>query len=745
MPSGHVLGISAFYHDSAACLLSGESIVAAAQEERFTRVKGDARFPQLAARYCLAEAGIAASDLDAVVFYEKPLLKFERLVETYLDIAPRGLTSFRRAAPLWMKERLYLQKEIRSGLGGYEGKLLYTEHHEAHAASAYFPSPFDEAAILTIDGVGEWATATIGVGRGANLELLEETRFPDSLGLLYSAFTYQAGFKVNGGEYKLMGLAPFGIPRYVERIYSHLLKLSDDGSFELDQRYFDYRGGLRMTNRNFDRLFDGPPRRQEGPITQREMDLASSIQQVSEDVVLRMARYAHERTGLDNLCMAGGVSLNAVANGRLLREGPFSDIWVQPAAGDAGGALGAAYAAAHKYFGQERSKHAGIDSMQGALLGPCFQADDIRKSLDETGAQYEELDPSSLADRTASLINDGKVIGWFQGRMEFGPRALGARSILADARDPGMQSRLNQKIKFREGFRPFAPSVLSERADEYFQLDRESPYMTFVVPVTESRRRSDVSAEKAGLERVFDVRSEIPAVTHLDYSARIQTVSRLQNPEFHRLISSFADLTGCPVVVNTSFNVRGEPIVCTPVDAFACFARTTIDALVIGPFVMLRDKQAQPSLAAAGASASALDRWPLRWSEDSDPATAGRNIREGRNFALTLAGGFLLAGLVGSRKGHSDVVAAAIALSLLSLLAALLIPGRLGPARAVWMKLGEVIGNVTTPIVMAIVYYGVVTPIGFARRLTSGSRRATISHWYRRPPLPEAARMERQF
>ena len=589
--SEYILGISAFYHDSAACLLAGDRIVAAAQEERFTRVKGDARFPRRAIQSCLARAGIEASELDAVIFYEKPLLKFERLFETYLDIAPRGLASFRRAGPLWMKERLYIEREIRAGLGGYTGKLLYTEHHESHAASAYYPSPFDEAAILTIDGVGEWATATIGVGRGSALEILEEMRFPDSLGLLYSAFTYHAGFKVNSGEYKLMGLAPFGYPRYVDRIYSDVLKLSDDGSFTLDQRFFDYRGGLRMTTRSFDRLFDGPPRQPEGPITQREMDLARSVQTVCEDIVLRMAGYTHRITGLDKLCMAGGVALNAVANGRLLREGPFSEIWVQPAAGDAGGALGAAYVACHKYFGRPRSLRSGKDAMYAALLGPEFATDDVRKVLDEAGASYEDVDESRAGDRAAELISDGKVVGWFQGRMEFGPRALGARSILADARDPDMQSRLNQKIKFREGFRPFAPSVLSERAADYFELDGESPYMTLVAPVAASRRCGPERAATSGLSRVNEVRSEIPAVTHLDYSARVQTVSLEQNPVFHGLISSFADRTGCPLIVNTSFNVRGEPIVCTPSDALACFARTAIDALVMGPFIVRRDTQ----------------------------------------------------------------------------------------------------------------------------------------------------------
>ncbi|HUR91623.1 MAG TPA: carbamoyltransferase [Gemmatimonadaceae bacterium] len=608
MGSGYVLGISAFYHDSAACLVNDDGIVAAAQEERFTRVKGDERFPRHAAQYCLSEGKITAADLDAVVFYEKPLLKFERLLETYLDIAPRGFSSFRRAAPLWMKERLFAERDIREGLEGYSGVLLYTEHHESHAASAYYPSPFDEAAILTVDGVGEWATATIGVGRGSDIELLEELRFPDSLGLLYSAFTYHTGFKVNSGEYKLMGLAPFGVPRFVDRIYSDLLKIAEDGSFRLDQRYFDYRGGLRMTNARFDTLFEGPPRKPEQPLTQREMDMAASVQAVCEEIVLRMARHAHRRTGLSRLCMAGGVALNAVANGRLAREGPFSEIWVQPAAGDAGGALGAAYAARHRYFGQPRAKPAG-DSMRAALLGPAFDADAVSHSLDACGARYDRAGArSSPADDAAEMVAGGKVVGWFQGRMEFGPRALGARSILADARDPGMQSLINQKIKFREGFRPFAPSVLAERATEFFDVNADSPYMTFVFPVAESKRRESASSD-AGLARVHDVRSDIPAVTHLDHSARLQTVSRAANPAFHEMISSFDSRTGCPVVVNTSFNVRGEPIVCTPGDAFRCFARTRLDALVIGPFVLRRSEQDEAALdaAAAGSGAMGLD------------------------------------------------------------------------------------------------------------------------------------------
>jgi carbamoyltransferase len=599
MPSGFVLGVSAFYHDSAACLLSEDTIVAAAQEERFSRRKGDEAFPSRAAAYCLAEGGISVSDLDAVVFYEKPLLKFERLLETYMDIAPSGFASFRRAAPVWMKERIYTERAIRSGLGGYAGKLLYTEHHEAHAASGFYPSPFDDAAILTVDGVGEWATATVGIGRGAHLELLEEMRFPDSLGLLYSAFTYHAGFKVNGGEYKLMGLAPFGTPRYVEQIYSKVLRPNKDGSFNLDQRYFDYRGGVRMTNKHFDRLFDGPPRQPDDTISGRDMDLACSIQTVCEDIVFRMVEHARERTGLPDLCMAGGVALNAVANGRVQREGPFDSVWVQPAAGDAGGAVGAAYVAAYKYFRRSRRGRNGVDSMQASLLGPQFDSAAIRRDLDAAGATYTEAANRAPEDEAAELVANGKIVGWFQGRMEFGPRALGARSILADARDVRMQSRLNQKIKFREGFRPFAPSVLSERAGEYFDLRADSPYMTFVVPVAESRRLPNQENSMIGLGRVNQVRSQIPAVTHLDYSARVQTVRREDNPMFHGLISAFASRTQCPLVVNTSFNVRGEPIVCTPADAFACFARTAIDALVIGPFVVHREKQSEACLAAA--------------------------------------------------------------------------------------------------------------------------------------------------
>jgi carbamoyltransferase len=590
MPGGLVLGISAFYHDSAACLLREGRIVAAAQEERFTRHKGDARFPAKAAAYCLSAGGVEAGDLDAVVFYEKPLLKFERILETYLEIAPRGFASFRRAAPLWMKERLYIEREIRRALIGFSGPLLYCEHHESHAASAFWPSPFEEAAILTLDGVGEWATATIGRGTPTGLEILAELHFPHSPGLLYSAFTYSAGFRVNSGEYKLMGLAPYGEPRYSDVIRRELLDLRADGSFTLNQRYFDYRGGLRMTSRAFERLF-GEPRHPDAPITTREMDLAASVQEVCEEIVMAMARHARALTGLPRLCMAGGVALNAVANGKLLRSGIFDDVWVQPAAGDAGGALGAAYVAWNRWFGGSRAQRS-TDAMEGALLGPSYDSGIIRETLDDAGLRYETADPPALQRDVAELLAAGAVVGWFQGRMEFGPRALGARSILADARPDDMQSRINRKIKFREGFRPFAPCVRTEHAAKYFDLSRPTPYMTFVVPVCENRRIRP-SVDVAGLARVAQRRSDIPAVTHVDYSARVQTVDETSNPLLYGLLGAFERISGAHVLVNTSMNVRGEPIVCSPQDAIRCFARTEMDALAIGPFLVERRDQGE--------------------------------------------------------------------------------------------------------------------------------------------------------
>lgn len=593
MPPTHILGISAFYHDSAACLVRDGVVVAAAQEERFTRIKGDERFPASAAAFCLKSAGIAAGDLAAVAFYDKPLLKLDRLLETYLWLAPRGLRSFLKAGPLWGKSRLFLEREIRQGLGGYDGTLLWCEHHESHAASAFFPSPFPDAAVLTVDGVGEWATASIGVGRGSVLELTHELHWPDSLGLLYSAFTYHAGFRVNSGEYKLMGLAPYGQPRYAAAIRDHLMDLREDGSFTLDQRYFDYLGGLTMTNDAFSALFGGPPRTPESPLTQREMDLARSVQEVTEEVVLRMARTARRTSGCDDLCLAGGVALNAVANGRLLRERVVDRLWIQPAAGDAGGALGAALLAWHRWSGGPRDADGIHDGMRGALLGPAFAPDEMEAALRAEGARFERLGSDGVAARAAELLAAGRVVGWFDGAMEFGPRALGARSILADPRDPRMQATLNLKIKFREGFRPFAPSVLAERAAEYFEMDGESPYMLLVVPVNAARRLTpDVPPEELwGMDRLNQPRSDIPAVTHLDYTARVQTVTAARAPGLHAVLTAFESLTGCAVLVNTSFNVRGEPVVCTPADAYACLMRTNMDYLAMPPFLVERAVQ----------------------------------------------------------------------------------------------------------------------------------------------------------
>jgi carbamoyltransferase len=594
-----ILGISAFYHDSAACLVRDGEIVAAAQEERFSRKKGDESFPRAAAADCLREGGITAQELSAVAFYEKPLLRFDRLIETYLAIAPRGIRSFSHAARLWSGQRLTIDKQIREGLGGYDGQILYCEHHESHAASAFYPSPYNEAAILTVDGVGEWATATIGTGQGNAIAIHRELHFPDSLGLLYSAFTYHAGFKVNSGEYKIMGLAPYGRPTYVQAIYDHLMpELHDDGSFRLDQRYFDYVGGLTMTNGRFSELFGGPPRVPESPLTQREMDLARSVQDVCEEIMRRMARTAVEAAGTRTLCMAGGVALNAVANGKLLRERIADRIWVQPAAGDAGGALGAALLAGHRWHGAPRQGAVAWDGMHGALLGPSFAPAEIESALDVLGARYERMERDVLIGQVADALAQGKVVGWFDGRMEFGPRALGARSILADPRDPRMQATLNLKIKFREGFRPFAPSVLAERAAEYFEMDADSPYMLMVSPVRADRRLAPPAEAEGdarwGIEALNIPRSDIPAVTHLDYTARVQTVTREQSPGLREVLEAFESHTGCPVLVNTSFNVRGEPIVCTPADAYACLMRTQIDLLAIPPFIVRRS--AQPSL-----------------------------------------------------------------------------------------------------------------------------------------------------
>jgi len=595
----YILGISAYYHDSAAALLRDGEIVAAGQEERFTRIKGDASFPNEAVAFCLDRAGISIDEVDLVGFYDKPLLKFERILETYLSIAPRGFGSFLKAGPLWIKEKLFQRDDVAGELG-YEGEILFAEHHESHAASAFFPSPFDEAAILTMDGVGEWATASIGRGHQHDLEILSELHWPDSLGLVYSAFTYYTGFKVNSGEYKVMGLAPYGEPKYLDLIYDHLMDLRDDGSFTLNQKYFNYLGGLTMTSPAFDELFGGPPRKPETRISQREMDLARSVQEACEEVVMRMARTAHERSGSKNLCLAGGVALNCVANGRVLREGPFENIWIQPAAGDAGGALGVAQLIWHRHLEKPRELNGKRDGMAGAYLGPSFTPDEISKRLDRFGAKYQQFEREALLDQTAALIADANVIGWFNGRMEFGPRALGSRSIIGDPRSPEMQTKMNLKIKFRESFRPFAPSVLEHRAADYFDLDAESPYMLLVSPVREERRvaMTEEQEQLFGIDKLNIPRSDVPAITHVDYSARVQTVSRERSPDYFDLISKFEERTGCPLVVNTSFNVRGEPIVCTPEDAYVCFMRTDMDYLVVGPYLL--DKREQPEFIEEG-------------------------------------------------------------------------------------------------------------------------------------------------
>jgi carbamoyltransferase len=594
-----ILGISAFYHDSAAALVDGTNIIGAAQEERFTRRKHDPRFPRHAIQYCLAEGRISLQDIDWMVFYEKPFLKFERLIETYLAFAPKGLTSFRMALPLWIRDKLFqksvLEDELRrlDPKARLEGKLLFTEHHLSHAASAFYPSPFEEALVLTMDGVGEWATTAAAIGRGNQLEIFKEIGFPHSLGLLYSAFTYYTGFKVNSGEYKLMGLAPYGEPKYTGLIRDHLLEMKPDGSFRLNMEYFDYCTGLTMTNGRFDRLFGGPARKPEDVVTQKEMDLAASIQEVLEEAVLRLTRSLQAETGAKNLCLAGGVALNCVANGKVLRDARFEDIWIQPASGDAGGALGAALAAAYLYKGEARKPSAGGDSMQGAYLGPAFDQSEIERGLGASGARFESLDDRTLIRACSRSLQEGKALGWFQGRMEFGPRALGARSILGDARSPKMQSLLNLKVKYRESFRPFAPSVLREHVSEYFEMDCDSPYMLLVADVVQERRILMSEREQAlfGIDKLNVPRSDIPAVTHVDYSARVQTVHRETNPRYHDLLSAFHKDTGCAVLVNTSFNVRGEPIVCTPEDAFRCFMGTEIEALAIGNCFLKKEEQ----------------------------------------------------------------------------------------------------------------------------------------------------------
>lgn len=750
----HVLGISAFYHDSAACLVRDGEIVAAAQEERFTRVKGDASFPEHAIAACLREGGIDPDALDSVVFYDKPFLKLERLLESYLSTAPRGLTSFLKAAPVWMKDRLHIGSQIRAGLTAavrfpdagpgsragddgpppWDGRLLWARHHDSHAASAFFPSPFERAAILTIDGVGEWATATIGRGEGSDFELLRELRWPDSVGLLYSAFTYFTGFRVNEGEYKVMGLAPYGEPRWVDAILDEIVDLRDDGSFTMDPSFFRYVTGLRMTSPRFDRLFGGPPRREDDPITQREMDLAASVQKVVEEIVLRMARTARDVTGESRLCMAGGVALNAVANGRLLREGTFDEIWIQPAAGDAGGALGAALLGWHRAHGGARRVDPN-DAMRGSLLGPAIDPEEAERVLRSVGAAFRRPDDAELDAEVATLLDAGKVVGCARNRMEFGPRALGSRSILGDPRDRDMQSTLNLKIKFRESFRPFAPAVLEEHAPEHFDLDAPTPYMIVVSPVRADRLTLPAPEdEPEGFARLKVSRSHLPAVTHVDGSARVQTLTADRHPELHRFTSAFHARTGCPVLVNTSFNVKDEPIVADAHDAWRCFMATEMDALVLGPFLLL--KEDQPG-------------WtePEPAPEPEPPYTA----RQGRKFGFTLGIAFaVLAGILTFFDRHPGIVNVALGLAALLLLAGAAIPSRLGPVDRGWMRFGLLLSKVTTPILLTLSWLLIFTPIGLAMRLF-GHRplrhgAGGASAWHEVEPLDDGARdMENQF
>ncbi|MBI5809387.1 MAG: carbamoyltransferase [Ignavibacteriales bacterium] len=587
-----ILGISAYYHDSAACLIKDGEIIAAAQEERFTRIKHDHNFPKRAIQFCLDYGKVQVDDLDAVAFYDKPIIKFNRILETYLSYPGKGLKSFLMSTPLWLKEKLWMQDLISSELN-YKGKILFPEHHESHAASAFYPSPFRRAAFLTIDGVGEWATSSFGVGNENKIEILSELHYPHSLGLLYSAFTYFTGFKVNSGEYKVMGLAPYGEPKYVDKIYNHLIDLKEDGSFKMNMEYFNYNTGLTMTNEKFAELFDGPARKPETNLTQREMDLARSLQDVTEEIMIRMARHVKKVTNEKYLCLAGGVALNCVGNGKLMRENIFDDIWIQPAAGDAGGALGSALASYYMYFDNKLIEKNNRDVQHGSYLGTEYSDEQIEKFLEKHKIPAHKVSQEELIENISDEISNGKIIGWFNGRMEFGPRALGARSIIGDARNPEMQKKMNLKIKFRESFRPFAPTVLAEKVSDWFELDRESPYMLLVAEVKKEKQFPMTEEQKKlwGIEKLNIVRSEIPAVTHVDYSARVQTINKKDNPVYHRLIERFYEKTGCPVIVNTSFNVRGEPIVESPLDAYKCFMRTEIDILTLGNFILYKEEQ----------------------------------------------------------------------------------------------------------------------------------------------------------
>ncbi|MBL8849538.1 MAG: carbamoyltransferase [Planctomycetaceae bacterium] len=737
-----ILGISAFYHDAAAALVVDGQIIAAAQEERFSRVKNDRRFPFAAIRYCLDEAGLTPGDLDYVGFYEKPLRKFDRVLETHCAAAPGGFRAFARSIPGWLTEKLHVAREVRHALPGFSRRVLFAEHHESHAASAFFPSPFDEAAILTIDGVGEWATATIGAGRGNRIELLSELRFPHSLGLLYSAVTSYCGFAVDSGEYKLMGLAPYGEPNFADDILQHIVDLRPDGSLRLDMSYFDYGHGLRMTSEKLHRRFGGPPRPCDAPLEQRHCDLAASIQKVTEEVLLRMARHAREQTGLRNLCLAGGVALNAVANARLLAEGTFDDVWIQPAAGDAGGALGAALLVWHQLLEQPRTARTG-DSQRGSRLGPAFRAEEIRACLTQQGAVFTELpDEAAVCRETARLLAAQKVVGWFQGRMEFGPRALGNRSILADPRNPRMQQQLNQQIKFRESFRPFAPAVLAENAAEYFDLPagRSSPYMLLVAPVSESQRVAVTVPEPRGLARLAVVRSRIPAVTHVDFSSRLQTVDEERAGLFATLLREFRTLTGCPLLVNTSFNVRDEPIVCSPQDAYDCFAATNMHALVLGTFLILKEQQPRTRLPTPSTPSAKRPRSESAllagstWIDSARPASP-RDLRIFGVGLLIVAG---VLGIVSLRSAHWPWFWGSLA-GLWSAAAAVFwtVPRSRASIHRCLNCLSAPLNSMLSLAVLAVIYYLILTPIALCRRCLRRDGRpggTSVTYWQQRPP-----------
>lgn len=750
-----ILGISAFYHDSAATIVVDGEIVAAAQEERFSRVKHDHRFPAAAIDYCLREAGVSEGEVDFVAFYEKPLLKFDRILETYCAFAPRGFRSFARVIPPWLKEKLHLTREIKRRLAGYRKRCVFAEHHESHAASAFFPSPFEEAAVLTVDGVGEWATATCGVGRGNRVRLAEELHFPHSLGMLYSAFTYYCGFEVDSGEYKLMGLAPYGQPQYVDAIMQRLVDARPDGSLWMDMSYFSYCQGLAMTSAKFHRLFGGPPRRPDEPLEERHLDLAASIQRVTEEILLRMAVHVHEQSGLAKLCMAGGVALNCVANGRILREGPFDAVWIQPAAGDAGGALGAALLVWHQLLENPRTPSP-TDAQCGSLLGPSFSATEIRQQLEDSGATFEEFsDETVLCRHAAELLAERKVVGWFQGRLEFGPRALGNRSILADARDARMQDTLNQKIKFRESFRPFAPAVLAEHAGDYFRLPHraESPYMLLVADVCPAKRRCiEECEEPRGLQKQKVARSEIPAVTHVDCSARLQTVGDARFGTFARLLRAFHERTGCPLLINTSFNVRDEPIVCSPRDAYECFLATEMDALVIDRFVLLKPEQPRmndrsgPSRPAQRGRKGTTGSFSLV-EVDRDPSPHQLLL-----FGIGLSTFAVLLAVLGFWSTNWQVVcwccAAVIAAMAVVFFACR--PTR-RPIYLGWMHLNFPIACAVSLLALAVIYYLVVCLIGVAMRclgrdaLQQRRTRSAKTHWVGRSADGDKARYLRQF